>query len=101
MKRIVIKIILALGLGMGLTISGCLSFLPIDRSSQEAEHKAKLPQSYSTSAPSAEPQQQWWKAFNSTELNGLVEQALSESLTLRASWARFNQVKALAVKRRR
>lgn len=38
----------------------------------------------------------WWVDFGDTELSGLVDRALSDSLQLRQTWARLDQAEALA-----
>ena len=40
------------------------------------------------------PQEAWWEAFESTELNQLVEQALNENFDLRSALARLAQARA-------
>jgi multidrug efflux system outer membrane protein len=37
----------------------------------------------------------FWKAFGDPVLNGLVEQALTQNLDLRAAWARLEAARAL------
>jgi outer membrane protein TolC len=81
-----------------LTLSACAAFGP-DRKPP----KMPLPEHYSVEAPSAQlpvadgvaqkldanakPVPQWWKAYQSDELNGLVEEGLENSPSLAAGSA--------------
>ena len=42
--------------------------------------------------------QKWWQVFNDTELNTLIEQALSNNFSLRAAFNRVEQARAIAKK---
>ena len=58
----------------------------------------ELPESftlYDTQAPSPD---RWWEGFASSELDRLVQEALSENLTLGQAFARLEQSRASAVK---
>jgi NodT family efflux transporter outer membrane factor (OMF) lipoprotein len=44
--------------------------------------------------------ERWWLAFNDSNLDNLIEQALSESFTLQAAWARLRQAEAVARRER-
>ncbi|MCF7847714.1 MAG: efflux transporter outer membrane subunit [Kiritimatiellales bacterium] len=46
----------------------------------------------------ADLENRWWESFQSLELNGLIDEALTNSPTLRQSWARLAQAEAIAVK---
>ena len=63
------------------------------------EYMAWLPKSY-TNVPEDQrlpvPKEKWWEAFESAELNMLVERALASNFDLKAAVARMSQSYALA-----
>ena len=67
--------------------------MPPERPSFESE----VPKTYSNQITQPTSRQRWWEEFDDLELNGLIEQAFSDNLTLKESWARLKQAKALAV----
>ncbi len=72
---------------------GCARFAPAPRTVSDAH----VPESftlYDTSTPAPD---QWWVAFGSAELDGLIQEALSDNLTLRKVAARVAQAEALAM----
>lgn len=71
----------------------CAPFAPDKR----LPEKELVPESYSNSSPEAEIRQRWWESFQNEQLNALVEEALTNNYTLRQSWARLKQARALAV----
>jgi NodT family efflux transporter outer membrane factor (OMF) lipoprotein len=56
-----------------------------------------VPGGFSQTGTEALPER-FWRALGDPELDALVERALAGNLTLRAAWARLDQVRALAVK---
>jgi NodT family efflux transporter outer membrane factor (OMF) lipoprotein len=83
-------------------IAGLLIALPLLAAScatapEPAEPPAPevtIPETYSIYDEAAPATGRWWEEFGSAELAGLVDDALSGSLTLRQSWARLEQAKA-------
>lgn len=69
------------------------SFKPNIRKNPAGE----LPQSFSMATEGADRPDRWWETFQDPELNHLVEQAFSENLTLKETWARLKQVQAVAI----
>ena len=76
-----------------LLITSCAPFKPRARQSPAGE----LPRMFSLYTSESEPAKQWWEEFGDLELNALITEALSDSLTLKEAWARLNQVQSLAV----
>ncbi|MDL1963243.1 MAG: efflux transporter outer membrane subunit [Deltaproteobacteria bacterium] len=56
-----------------------------------------LPDKFSEVKNSAAPEKKWWETFNDSELNALIEEALSNNLNLKQIWARLKQARARAV----
>ena len=56
-----------------------------------------LPDKFSEFITNAAPEQKWWETFNDSELNTIVEKALSNNLNLKQIRARLMQAKAKAV----
>ena len=50
-----------------------------------------------TSKPSARYSEPWWKTFDSSELNDLMDVALKKNLDVRSSWNRLAQASAIYV----
>ncbi len=77
-----------------LALSGvsCVSLLPQRATSPEG----RLPESFSEYEAQTERSDRWWEVFESDELTSLVQEALSDSLTLREMWARLDQAGAAA-----
>ncbi|SCX76645.1 efflux transporter outer membrane subunit [Desulfoluna spongiiphila] len=75
-----------------LTLGACTPFAPPNT----GPGPLPLPESYSL-YPEATPIQKsrWWLSFENEELNGLMDEALKESLTLQEAWARLKQNAAL------
>jgi len=76
-----------------LLVVSCSPFKPRVRQSPAGE----LPATFSLYTAESEPGKRWWEEFNDPELNALIIEMLSENLTLKETWARLNQVRALAV----
>lgn len=74
------------------TISGCLNFPPEERSSSPVE----MPDRYSLYNSSDTGPDRWWHSFRSSELNNLVEKALSGNFDIRSAWAKLKQADAVA-----
>ena len=90
MKNHVTRFILAIIL---LLVASCAPFKPQERQSPEGE----LPRSFSLYTAESEPELRWWEEFNDIDLNVLVTKALSDNLTLKETWSRLVQARALAV----
>ena len=75
-----------------LVFAGCTTFQP------KTSHLSlsAIPESYSLYSGNESIQNQWWKAFNSEELNSLVEEALSGNFDILTAWSRLKQADALA-----
>jgi multidrug efflux system outer membrane protein len=56
-----------------------------------------LPDKFSEFTTDAALEKKWWKTFNDSELNTIIEEAFSNNLDLKQIWARLNQAKAKAV----
>jgi NodT family efflux transporter outer membrane factor (OMF) lipoprotein len=57
-----------------------------------------VPAAYSHAAEKSDIVQRWWETFNDDQLNALVEEALANNYSLKQSWARLKQARALAVR---
>ncbi len=73
-----------------LPLAGCDAFLP----KRDIADEGSLPATYSLKETEAATVERWWTEFESEELNSLVEESLSENLTLRQFWARVEQADA-------
>ncbi len=69
-----------------ILIAGCMVQTP-------ATPPFTLPDSFSISGE-ATPDRQWWRHFNSTELDLAVEEALGNNLTIKTAIARIEEIKA-------
>jgi NodT family efflux transporter outer membrane factor (OMF) lipoprotein len=58
-----------------------------------------IPLSFSESGVTSSPDQ-WWYNFNNKDLNGLIELALEDNLTIKSGWARIKKAEALRTKSR-
>jgi len=77
-----------------MLLSSCAIFTPDER-----ELDADLPQEFSLySAEAPEAGIRWWESFQSSELDALVDEALTNSPTIQQAWARLAQAEALAAK---
>ncbi len=54
-----------------------------------------LPEAFSVAGEEATPPN-WWLAFGDAELDGLIERALRENLSLRTAWDRLDAARAVA-----
>ncbi len=75
-----------------LSFSGCAMFQPENSRLSSLE----VPESFSLYAGDKSIQSEWWKAFDSAELNSLVEEALSGNFDIQTAWSRLKQADALA-----
>lgn len=77
-----------------LFLTSCTAFQPQARVSPLME----LPGKYSLYEPDQPGPGRWWQAFESGELNRLVDEALSKNFDLRTAWARLKQADATLLK---
>jgi NodT family efflux transporter outer membrane factor (OMF) lipoprotein len=59
--------------------------------------RKSLPDKFSEFTTDAAPEKKWWETFNDSELNAIVEEALSNNLNLKQIWARLMQARAMAI----
>lgn len=76
-----------------LLLAGCSPFAPQARN----EPPVDLPDAYMFYSEGEKGPGQWWRAFDSDELNTLVETALQNNFDIRTAWARLRQAQAQAV----
>jgi multidrug efflux system outer membrane protein len=76
-----------------LAVVSCAPFDPAGR----MPPKDLVAETYSGGDDGAVPLNRWWESFGDTQLTGLVEEALGSNFSLRESWARLDQARALAV----
>ena len=81
MRIILVFILLA------ITLSACAIFKPADSDYLPAG----LPSRFSMYSEQADLSGQWWKDFDSRELNWLADEALPGNFTVREAWARLEQ----------
>ena len=75
---------------------GCAHF----DSRSRPEERVTVPKAYSLYPGEQRKLGPWWKQFNSIELNGLIEKALSSGFSIQEAWARLRQAEARAVQAR-
>ncbi|MBN1297800.1 efflux transporter outer membrane subunit, partial [bacterium] len=75
-------------------LAGCMPFRP---GPTPPVHE-NVPAEYTLFEPVAPRPDAWWTVFESDDLNRLMEQALNANLTIRESYARLAQVRAVAEK---
>lgn len=81
---------LAVALCLGsllLFTTGCSTFAPTHRGAESLT----IPESYTLYDNRPRPLTPWWETFENPELSGLMDEALSENLTLKEAWARLRQ----------
>ena len=76
-----------------MLLSSCAIFAPDER-----ELDAGLPQEFSLYSETFDTTNRWWESFQSSELDALVDEALTNSPTIQQAWARLAQAEALAAK---
>ncbi len=75
-------------------LSSCAIFSPGDRTGLDSE----VPERFSLySAAAADRTNRWWESFQSPELNALIDEALTNSPSIRQAWARLAQAEAIAI----
>lgn len=83
----------ALWAATALAAAGCTAFVP----KRATPDEGAVPAQFSLADTQGEPGNLWWHDFNSPELNGLVNEAMNDNLTLRQLWARLDQAGSIAV----
>lgn len=78
-----------------LFLGSCSPFTPELRQSPGGE----LPDAFSLYSTTPDTPSRWWEALNSSELNALITEALSENLSIKQAWARLNQANSIAVQK--
>ncbi len=86
-----LKQVFCIFLFMILPVSSCSIYKPV----KNPEPQVKLPESFSA-GDSLPPIDEWWLQFESSGLEALIDEALSENLTLRMAWARLDQARQQA-----
>ncbi|MBW1799789.1 MAG: efflux transporter outer membrane subunit [Deltaproteobacteria bacterium] len=81
---------------MFLIGASCSPYAPGTRKSPEG----RLPKTFSLYKEEGTPPQRWWEAFGDTELNAMVEEALSDNFTLQEAWARLRQANARVIQKK-
>lgn len=72
--------------------ASCIPFAPQVRSKPEGD----LPTGFSLYGDGPERPDKWWEVFHAPDLNTLIEEAFSGNPSLRETWARLEQARALA-----
>ena len=75
-------------------LAGCSPFKPDTRTSTPED----LPDKFSLYTGESAADRRWWLSLGSTELNRLIETGLADNLSLRETWARLAQSRAVAAK---
>lgn len=92
---------------VSVLVSGCALFAPDPRPAPDMpatfeydDAAREAGQTLFAGAGYAErvPPGPWWEAFNSTELDSLIREALSGNFDIRTAWARLRQARATARK---
>jgi outer membrane protein, multidrug efflux system len=81
-------------LNMVFFFTGCSPFKPAARTSLSGD----LPAKFSLYTGEHDPDRKWWLSFGSAELNRLIESGLADNLSLKETWARLAQARAVAAK---
>jgi multidrug efflux system outer membrane protein len=68
----------------------------VHKTMTEVEPPEALPAAFSDGPP-LPPTDRWWEGLGDTELDRLVEEALSDNLTLNMAWARLDQARQLTI----
>jgi outer membrane protein, multidrug efflux system len=93
MRRDVVGKPLALAV-LVLAIGGCATFAPEERSVDELP----VAEAFTLYEEMAAGPDRWWESYGSDELNGLVEQALADNLSLHQIYMRLVQAETVARK---
>ena len=83
--------VLYLAVFIFLPVTACTVYKPI----KSIEPQVALPESFSTGQP-LPPIDRWWLEFGDENIETLVNEALSENLTLRMAWSRLDQARQVA-----
>lgn len=81
-------------IGPIVLLSSCALFAPEERT----ELNADLPAQFSLYSSKTPDTARWWENFGSTELNQLMNEALTNSPSIQQAWARLAQAQAVAAK---
>ena len=93
MNRTIVLLTLVIVCLSLLGLEGCSPFAPAPRKPAPGE----VPPTFSNSNEASPLVMHWWEAFGSSQLNALIQEALSSNFSLQQSWARLKQAEALAV----
>jgi NodT family efflux transporter outer membrane factor (OMF) lipoprotein len=91
--KVKLKVFILLAL---VTLPSCTTF----ETKRAMNPEGAMPDEFSEFGQGATYPDRWWESFESEELSGLVDQALSGNLTLQELWARLRQSQAIAVQSR-
>jgi multidrug efflux system outer membrane protein len=80
---------------IALAVVSCSPFEPSLRETPEE----LVPDGFAGRHADGEPLNRWWDSFGDTQLTSLVEEALGGNFSLKVSWARLEQARALAVQK--
>jgi len=75
-----------------LLLSSCAIFAPEERT----ELNNGVPEQFSLYSQTLDTTNRWWESFQSLELDGLIDEALTNSPTIQQAWARLAQAEAIA-----
>jgi NodT family efflux transporter outer membrane factor (OMF) lipoprotein len=87
------RLTIAAFITLTLGVYACSPFAPASRPATYDQ----LPRTYALYPVEAPDTSPWWYAFDSAELNQLLNQAFAGNLSLQQAWARMEQARALAV----
>lgn len=83
----------------GMALIGLLSSCAIYAPDERTDLNDDLPDQFTLYSENGyDTTNRWWETFNSPELNGLIEEALTNSPTIQQSWAKLAQADAVARK---
>lgn len=75
-----------------MIMGGCIAFPPETRLDAPLE----MPRQYSLYTEGEPGPDRWWRAFDSRELNSLVQEALSNNFDIQTAWAKLRQADSIA-----
>ena len=84
----------ALVVVVAIECGGCAAFLP----TREGPPEGPIPESFTLGDAEGMGTKRWWEEFDSEELDALMQEALTENLSLRQLWARLDQAGSTTVK---
>ncbi len=84
----------------GVTLLAALLLTACSATSPPREWSVEPPPQFSRPGGDQDLSDRWWLAFHDPRLDKLIEQALSDSFTLQAAWARLRQAEAVARRER-